>query len=187
MRAWAFFLALGACGCGGPAKPDSTIAEQSARSVLLPARFGWLSSHGPSGALPSAIALGGKASGRVLLYLEFPRPEAARKLLRAELLLETSGAPSDGIDVELSRSEPARGALSAWSDQPIALYPRKSARLAAGEDAARLDVTELLHASSKPGEPLRILLRAEPSSGAPVLVATGAAFGAAPRLETYWE
>jgi len=141
MRGWAFLLVLSACGAGAPAKSDRVIAEQSVRSVLLPARFGWLRSQGPSGALPSAIALGGKASGRVLLYLEFARPEEARPLLRAELLLETAGAPGDGIDVELSRAEPARGALSAWSDQPSALYPRKSARLAAGDDAARLDVT----------------------------------------------
>jgi len=187
MRAWAFYLALGACGCGGSAQPDSAIPEQSARSVLFPARLGWLSSEGPSGTLPSAVALGGKASGRVLLYLEFVRPQEPRKLLRADLLLETSGAPSAGIDVELSRSEPARGALSSWSEQPVSLYPRKSVRLAAGEGPTRLDVTELLRASSKPEEPLRMLLRAEPGEGAPVWVATGAASGAAPRLDTYWE
>ena len=187
MRWGAYLLALSALGCGAPARSDGVIGEQSARSVLEPTRFGWLSSAGPSGPLPSAIALGGKASGRVLLYFEFLSPAQTRKLLRAELLLETSGAPGDGVDVELSLAEAARGDLAAWSDQPIALYPRKAARLAAGDDVARLDVTELLGAGAKSSQPLRILLRAEPGAGAPVLVATGAAGGTAPRLETYWE
>jgi hypothetical protein len=51
----------------------------------------------------------------------------------------------------------------------------------------RLDVTELVRAQSKPDEPLRLLLRAEPGDGAPVLMQTGAAGGVAPRLEQYWE
>jgi hypothetical protein len=52
---------------------------------------------------------------------------------------------------------------------------------------ARLDVTELLRAHSKPGEPFCMLVKAEPSDGAAVLVATGAAGGDGPRLEAYWE
>jgi hypothetical protein len=50
-----------------------------------------------------------------------------------------------------------------------------------------LDVTELLRAERKAGEPVRLLLRAEPDAAEPLLVETGAAGGAAPRLEAYWE
>ena len=50
----------------------------------------------------------------------------------------------------------------------------------------RLDIDDR-GAEAKPGEPLRLLLRAEPGAAEPVLVSTGAAGGAAPRLEAYWE
>jgi hypothetical protein len=59
--------------------------------------------------------------------------------------------------------------------------------LASSGTPTRLDVTELLRAERKPNEPVRLLLRAEPGAGEPLLVATGAAGGAAPRLEAYWE
>ena len=186
MVAVAATLLWGASGCSPPAAV-SAVSEQSSREVVVPTRFGWLSSGGPSGDLPSAIALGGKASGRVLLYFEFPEQQAARRLLRAELLLSASGTPGDAIEVELSRATPARGELRAWSDQPRALYPRLPAHLAAQIAPVRLDVTALLRAQNRPGKPLCILLRAEPLADAPVLVETGAAGGAAPRLETYWE
>jgi hypothetical protein len=182
----AFFLAATA-GCGPKASPPSAVSEQSGRTLLVPARFGWVSSKQPSGALPSAIALGGKASGRVLLYFEFPELSESRRLLRGELILKASGAPGHGVDVELSRSEAARSKLEAWSDQPQAVYPRLPARLVAQEFAMRLDVTEMLRAQGKPGQPLRILLRAEPGADEPVLVETGAAGGSQPRLELYWE
>ena len=177
---------LSALGCSRAA-PALPVSEESAREVVAPTRLGWLSSDRASGDLPSAVALGGKASGRVLLYLEFPEQLAARRLLRAELLLSASGTPGDAIEVELSRAAPARGELKAWSDQPRALYPRIDARLSVQTTPVRLDVTELLKAQNKPGQPLCILLRAEPSGDAPVLVETGAAGGAAPRLETYWQ
>jgi hypothetical protein len=186
--AWfAWGLVASVLGCGPPPAAPSAVSEQSGRTLLLPARFGWVSSETPSGALPSAIALGGKASGRVLLYFEFPELSQPRRLLRAELLLNASGAAGDAVDVELSRAEAARGKLETWSDQPQAVYPRLSARLVAQASALRLDVTEILRAHTKPGEPLRLLLRAEPGAGEPVLVQTGAAGGAQPRLEVYSE
>ena len=80
-----------------------------------------------------------------------------------------------------------RGELAAWSDQPRARYPRLSTRLTSGASPVRLDVTELVRAESKPGEPLRLLLRAEPEASEPLLIETGAAGGAAPRLEAYSE
>jgi hypothetical protein len=178
---------LSLLGCGSPPAAPRALAEQNARRVSWPARLGWVSSERPSGALPSAIALGGKASGRVLIYLEFAAPSELRRLLRADLVLVASGAPGESIEVELSRAEAARGQLAAWSDQPRARYPRLSARLASGALPGRLDVTELVRAESKPGEPLRLLLRAEPGASEPLLVETGAAGGAAPRLEVYWE
>src|ERR1041384_2261354 len=132
-RAWgeatrlglASWLVLCSLGCASPPPPPRALSEQNGRSVSLPVRFGWLSSEQASAALPSAIALGGKASGRVLLYFEFAELNQPRDLLRAELLLTTSGAPGGFIDVELSRCEPARE-LGRWSDQPQPLYPRLS-------------------------------------------------------------
>jgi hypothetical protein len=178
-------FALFGCGSRPPASP--AVGESAGRSVLLPSRFGWLSSREWSGALPSAIALGGKTSGRVLLFFEFEPLDESRRLLRANLRLRTSGVPGQVAAVELSRAEAARGELASWSDQPRALYPRVAAQLSAGAGATRLDVTELLRAQTKPGAPLRLLLRAEPGDGEPLLVQTGAAGGAAPELEAYWE
>jgi hypothetical protein len=184
LGAW---LLVAPLSCGASSAPAPTVAEHSGRSVLLPARLGWVSSAQPSGVLPSAIALGGKTSGRVLMYFEFAAQSETRRLVRADLVLDASGAPGESLPIELSRAEAAGAELRAWSDQPRARYPRSSARLASGTTPARLDVTELLRAESKPGEPLRLLLRAEPGAGEPVLVATGAAFGNVPRLEAYWE
>lgn len=180
-------LAVVQLGCA-PTRPASPVlAEQNARSVLLPARLGWVSSERPSGALPSAVALGGKVSGRVLMYFEFALPSESRRLLRAELVLGVSGAPGESIAVELSRAEPVPGELGNWSQQPRARYPRISAHLASDGAPVRLDVTELLRAETKPAEPARLMLRAEPDAPEPLLIATGAAGGAAPRLEIYWE
>jgi|SRR4051812_36625653 hypothetical protein len=183
----ALVSALTLLGCGRAAAPLPLPTEHDVRSVLEPTRLGWVSSERPSGALPSAIGVGGKASGRVLLYLEFVVPPEPRRLLRAELVLGASGAAGTAIDVELSRAEAVRGELGGWSDQPRVRYPRLSARLATQASPQRLDVTELLRAETKPGEPLRLLLRAEPGEGEPVLIETGAAGGATPRLEAYWE
>jgi hypothetical protein len=183
----AFSMAAASAGCGSPAAPPSIVTEQSARTLLLPARFGWASSEGPSGPLPSAIAVGGKASGRVLLYFEFAELAEPRRLLRAALLLNASGEPGDRVDVELSRSEATHGELRAWSDQPQALAPRLAARLDTQSSVQRLDVTEIVRAQHQAGEPLRLLLHAEPVADEPVLIETGAAGGAQPRLEVYWE
>ncbi len=181
-------LATALLGCAARPAPSGVLTEHNARSVLLPSRLGWVSSEQPSAALPSAIALGGKASGRVLVYFEFAAPAVeARRLLRGELVLGASGVPGQAIDVELSRADAVHGELRAWSDQPHARYPRLSRQISTQALPQRLDVTELLRAETKPGEPLRLLLRAEPGSGEPVLLETGAAGGAAPRLEAYWE
>jgi hypothetical protein len=180
-------LALGLLGCASAPAPSGEVGELQGRTVATPQRLGWVSSEQSSGALPSAIALGGKASGRVLVYFEFAAPTEARRLHRAALLLSTSGAPGESIEVELSRAEPPSAELRSWADQPRARYPRLKAQLPGDAASLRLDVTELLRAEAKPGEPLRLLLRAEPGDAEPVLVATGAAGGAAPRLEAYWE
>ena len=184
-RFFSAWLLVAPLSCGAGRAPATTVAEPAGRSVLVPTRLGWVSSKQPSGILPSAIALGGKTSGRVLMYFEFAAPSEPRRLVRADLVLDASGAPGASLDVELSRAAAAGGLLRAWSDQPRARYPRLSARLYGAQ--ARLDVTELLRAESKPGEPLRLLLRAEPDAAEPMLVETGAAGGAAPRLEVYWE
>lgn len=180
-------LAVLDLGCSGQSAPRAAPLEQSARSVLPPARFGWVNSTQPSGDLPSALPLGGKASGRVLVYLEFAVPSTSRRLLGAALLLATSGPPGIAVEVEVSRTDAPSGELRSWADQPHARYPRLTARLESDSALLRLDVSELLRAESKPGEPLRLLLRAEPNAAEPVLLQTGAAGGAAPRLEAYWE
>jgi hypothetical protein len=185
--AFASWLLLLALGCGGRALPSREIPEQSQRSVVLPERFGWVNSEHESGALPSAIGLGGKTSGRVLVYLQFPEPERGRTLLRAELWLSLAAQPSGPIDVELSRSDPAGNTLVRWSDQPHARYPRVTAKLGGSGGHQSLDVSELVRAPGKAGEPLRVLLRAEPHGGEPVLLETGSFGGSAPRLELYWE
>lgn len=186
MRALLLAAALSALSCSRAPAPLA-LSELSARSVTRPSQLGWVSSQQASGELPSALSLGGKASGRVLVYLEFPPETEPRRLLRAQLLLGTLPGVTEPIVVEVSRAEPARGALKQWADQPRARYPRLSAQLAPGAAPWRLDVTELVRAQTKPDEPLRILLRAEPGEGAPVLLETGAAGGSAPRLEQYWE
>ena len=180
-------LGLGPLGCAGPRARGAEVGELQGRTVAMPQRLGWVSSELPTGALPSAIALGGKASGRVLLYFEFAAASETRRLHSAALLLSTSGSPGKSIEVELSRAEPPSAELRTWADQPRARYPRLKAQLSGDAASLRLDVTELLRAEAKPGEPLRLLLRAEPGDAEPVLVATGAAGGAAPRLEAYWE
>jgi hypothetical protein len=172
-------------GCSRAA-PAPALAELSGRSVTAPSQLGWVSSQQSSGDLPSAIELGGKASGRVLVYLEFPAQAERRRLLRAELLLGTLPGAQETLEVELSRAAPARGPLRSWSDQPRARYPRLSVQLTPGAAPLRVDVTELVRAQTKLDEPLRILLRAEPREDAPVLLQTGAAGGVAPRLEQYW-
>lgn len=179
---------LTSLGCAAREAPaELRVAEHSLRRVVEPSRFGWVSSKAASAELPSVVPLGGVGSGRVLLYLELPAPDERRRLLRAELLLSTQGAPGDSVAVELSRSEPPSGKLERWSDRPRAVYPQVSARLVSDGAPARLDVTELARASRRPGEPLRLLVRVEAGAGAPVLVRTGAHGGRGPRLEVYWE
>ena len=174
-------------GCGSAPAPVSVFSEQDARLVLEPLRFGWLSSERETGALPSAIALGAKTSGRVLLYLEFPELSEQRKLLRAQLLLSAGEGGSDRVAIEVSRAAPARAELRTWADQPRALYPRVPAQVSAHAWPERVDVTEILRAAPERGEPLRLLLRAEPGEGEGVLLATGAFGGSAPRLELYFQ
>ena len=179
-------LGLGAFGCGAAAPASPSLSELNGRSVLEPTRFGVLSSIRETPELPSAVTLGGRASGRVLLYFEFPPPEETRKLLRAQLLLSPTEGSGD-VDVEVSRADAARAELRAWSDQPRALYPRLAARLGRHAGPERLDVTEIFLARAERGEPLRLLLRAEPGDGEGISIATGAAGGEAPRLELYWQ
>jgi hypothetical protein len=190
-RGQAFLLAfaLGAVlgGCGAGPTPVTVFSEQDARVVLEPQRFGWLSSAHETGALPSAIALGAKTSGRLLLYFEFPEVTEQRQLLRAQLLLDPQGGSSERVTVEVSRAAEAGAELRSWSDQPRALYPRVSAELAGQAFTQRLDVTEILRVPPSRGEPLRLLLRAEPGAGEGMLIATGAAGGAPPRLELYFQ
>jgi len=174
-------------GCAAAPQAPVIFSEQDERSVLEPLRFGWLSSERETGSLPSAIALGARTSGRVLLYLEFPELSPAHRLLRAELLLSPGGPAFGSVPIELSRAEAARGELRRWSDQPKALYPRIAAQLTARAWPERLDVTEILRAQARRQEPLRLLVRAEPGDGEGVLIATGASGGDAPRLEIYWQ
>ena len=179
-------LGLVSVSCGAPAPTAVALSELNGRSVLEPTRFGVLSSLRETTELPSSVALGAKSSGRVLLYFEFEQPEETRKLLRAQLLLQ----PTDGlssIEIEVSRAAAAGARLRAWSDQPRALYPRLAARLGRHAGPERLDVTEILLARVKRGEPLRLLVRAEPGEGEGISIATGAAGGEAPRLELYWQ
>jgi hypothetical protein len=184
----ALLLAVGSLpACSAPRPERLQLTEQARRRVVTPTRIGWASSEQSSAVLPSAVALGGRKSGRALIYLEFASPPEPGRLLRANLLLEGASGPGSSIDVELSRAEAPRGALVSWSEQPGARYPRLATRLAFESGAARLDVTELLLAERKPEEPLRLLLRAEPAAAEPVWVATGAAGGGAPQLEMYWE
>jgi hypothetical protein len=175
----------GSLGCAAKATEPPLFGEQQGRSLSAPLRWGWLSSERETGDLPSAIPLGGKRAGRVLVYLEFPEPDAARDLAQAQLLLTPLGRVGQ-VAVELSRADEAGPELRDWSDQPRALYPRVSASIAARAWPSRIDVTELVRARRKAGEPLRLLLRSEPSDGESVLIATGASGGDAPRLELYY-
>src|SRR5215207_8099510 len=92
-------LGFGAFGCGGPSPASGSLSELNGRSVLEPTQFGVLSSVRETSELPSSVALGAKASGRMLLYFEFPQPEETRKLLRAQLLLSPTDGSGD-VDVE---------------------------------------------------------------------------------------
>jgi len=179
-------VGLASVSCGAPVPTNAPLSELNARSVLSPTRFGVLSSLRETRELPSSVALGAKASGRLLLYFEFEQPEETRKLLRAQLLLHPTDG-SDGVEVEVSRADAAGARLYAWSDQPRALYPRLAARLGRHAGPERVDVTAILLARGKRGEPLRLLVRAEPGEGEGISIATGAAGGEAPRLELYWQ
>lgn len=181
-------LALGVVtpACGPVAGSGTSLSELNGRSVHEPTRFGVLSSERETEALPSAVSLGAKTSGRTLLYFEFQQPDETRRLLRAQLLLSSTG-PAERVEIEVSRSEAANGELRAWSDQPRALYPRLSAELGRHAGPERVDVTRILQSGSKRGEPLCILLRAEPGEGEGVLIATGVSGGETPRLELYWQ
>jgi hypothetical protein len=185
-RLLALGLGLAVVGCGAPPAASVGLSELNGRSVLEPIRFGVLSSVRETSALPSSVALGAKASGRMLLYFEFSQPEETRKLLRAQLLLSPTDGSAD-VDVEVSRADAAGDELRVWSDQPRALYPRLAARLGRHAGPERLDVTAIVLARSKRGEPLIILLRAEPGDGEGISIATGAAGGEGPRLELYWQ
>src|SRR4051794_21596290 len=79
----ALISALALLGCARAPAPRVVVTDQNARSVLEPTRLGWVSSELASVVLPSAIGVGGKTSGRVLLYLEFATPTEPRRLLRA--------------------------------------------------------------------------------------------------------
>lgn len=183
----AFVLGALPAGCSPAPAPVTIFSEQDARLVLEPLRFGWLSSARETGALPSAIAVGGKTSGRLLLYWEFPELTETRKLLRAQLLLDPQGVGSERVEVEVSRAAEAGERLRRWSDRPRALNPRVSAELAAQAFTQRVDVTEILRAPPQRGQPLRLLLHAGPGEGEGVLIATGASGGQLPRLELYFQ
>jgi hypothetical protein len=186
-RAVACLLCGVITGCGAAPAPVSMFSERDGRLVLEPQRLGWLSSERETGALPSAIAVGAKTSGRLVLYFEFPELTEQRKLLRAQLLLDPSQGRSGRVPVELARAAAPGAELLRWSDQPRALYPRVAGELSAQAFPLRLDVTEILRVRSERGEPLRLLLRAEPGDGEGVLIATGASGGDVPRLELYFQ
>jgi len=176
-------------GCGGSSASQKPLfTEKNPRAVQLPTRFVWLSSLQETGFLPSNVALGGKTSGRVILYLEFPAPQRRTgELLKAYLVLDVT-EPQMGnelVQVELSRAEPGREGMSSWANQPRATFPRLSAELAANRAPLRLDITELVVAPDTPIT--RLMLRSEPGEGEGVQIATGAAAGTAPRLELYWQ
>lgn len=173
--------------CSARPAPVAVFSEQDGRLVLEPQRFGWLSSARETGTLPSAIAVGARTSGRLLLYFEFPELTEQRMLLRAQLLLSPTQGRGERVPVELSRSTAPGAELRRWSDQPRALYPRVSSELAAQAFPLRLDVTEILRVPPERGEPLRLLLRAEPGEGEGVLIATGVSGGELPRLELYFQ
>ena len=170
-RALVAAAAWAALGCASQPRSPAPVAEGAGRSVLTPRRFGWTSSGEAGGPLPSAIALGGETSGRVALFFDFEPLNEPRRLLRADLRLDTSGVPGQAIEVELEGGEDSRPA---------------TVRLSTDLAPARLDVSELVSAQTKSGA-LHLSLRAEPGQGEPVLVQTGAAGGQAPRLELYWE
>lgn len=184
LLACALVASLGA-GCAAKVTEQPLFGEQQGRSLSSPLRWGWLSSERDTGDLPSAIPLGGKRAGRVLVYLEFPEPDGARELAQAQLLLTPLGRVGQ-VEVELSRADDAGPTLRRWSDQPRAQYPRISASIEARAWPARIDVTELVRAPRKAGEPLRLMLRSEPNASESVLIATGASGGDAPKLELYY-
>lgn len=186
-RRWFALAALGGLSsCAAEATPPPLLSEQDQRTVLEPSRLGWLSSEQETSTLPSAIALGARSSGRVLVYLEFPSPEPRGHLLRAELLLFPSAAWGNSVPIEVSRSDAAPNQLAGWSQQPRVLSPRLAAEVSPGVWPERVDVTELVRAHGRDRDALRLLLRAEPGDGEGVPIATGAAGGSTPRLEVYW-
>jgi hypothetical protein len=175
-----------ACARGLP--PPRFFSEQHERSVLKPVRFEWLSSERETSVLPSAIALGAKPLGRVLVYLEFAELQAAGRVLRAELLLSPTADAFGSVPVDLSRVEAVSGELRGWGDRPKPLSPRSAALVTARAGPQRLDVTEIVRAQARKQGPLRLLLRADPTDdGEGVLIVTGASGGGAPRLEIYWQ
>jgi len=181
-------VALAVLGCSSRPLGEVEVPASAVRRVLVPSRFRAVSSRGATeGALPSAVALGGAAAGREVLLLEFEELKESQRLLRGLLRLETTGVPGRVVELSVARSEPATAEPRDWSNQPRASYASVSVRLSTDLSPLRVDVTELLKAERAPGEPLRLLIWVEPQGAEPVLIQTGAAGGAGPRLETYWE
>lgn len=176
----------GVSACAGGTTAPAPVSVQQGRTLLEPARLEVVGGARDSAQVPSAVSLGGPASGTVLLYLEFPRPSEQRRLARADLVLDLSGAPGSSIEVELSSSESSTESSWAFAEPRRAVGPRTSARLSVSGVPVRLDVREIVLAQSEAAR-LCLLLRAEPTAPEPVLVATGASGGTAPRLDLYWQ
>lgn len=181
---------LGGSGCAPARTAPPGFVESNERTLLEPSRLEWFSAEQQTSELPGAIALGGAAAGRQLLYLEFAATVEPRAVLGAELLLSSLSTHGQAVALVLSRAEPPRARRGGPSGRPRALEPRSAAHFFARAWPERLDVTEMARARSKADEPLRLLVRAEPSDddGAEgVLLATGAAGGSGPKLEIYWQ
>ncbi len=187
----AALLLVGLAGCTPSApRANLVVSARTQRTVVPLTRLAWLSSEQQSGFLPAAVVLGGRGAGRTLLYLEFPEqiPRTGR-LLVAYLVLDgaAQAVSPEPVEIALMRAQRASVVPKAWGERPAAVLPRVTARLAPRTPPFRIDATELLQADQREHRPSSWLLLAEPADREGVVVATGAAGGAAPRLEIYWE
>ncbi|MBK7581505.1 MAG: hypothetical protein IPI67_15010 [Myxococcales bacterium] len=167
------------------------VSEDSQRLVLEPDALAVVGAGEPQAA-PVAVTFGGGASGKVTLYLKFPRAwREAKRIEAAFLLLEpmpASFGSTEDVTVEVWRvREP-------WSADTLApahlpeLAPPSSQGIARSSPPSplRVDVTALVtYLAKHPHSDFGFALRASPGAGAGASYATGSSGGRSPRLELY--
>lgn len=168
------------------------VAEKGQRLVAEVTELAVIASGAEFGdAVPGAVMLGAERVGTVELLLRFepvwrdgPRVEQAFLLLDP---LPQSRSAAQAVDVDVWRIEDrwSRREVT-WRDQPELNYPRAMGIARSNGAPLRIDVTTIVeYLKEHPAHDHGLALRATAAHPTGVPYATGAAGGAAPRIEVY--